>query len=232
VTDARAVIFDFDGVLADTEGLHFRAFQSALTVHGLTLDRAEYFSRLVGLNDLDMVEAVARAQQRSLSSQDLDAILSAKAQEYWRQMSAGSVLFDAAASAIARLGARYRLGIASGSFHDEIASILAANQLTSAIGVIVGADDVRRSKPNPEPYASAVSALGVSPARAVAVEDTPIGLNSARAAGLRTIGITTSHPAERLRPADAVIGHLDELTIDLVERLIGLAGIGVGSEPS
>ena len=218
--DARAVIFDFDGVLADTEGLHLRAFQTALTSHGLTLDRADYFGRLVGLNDVDLVRAVSTAQGRPLSPDDYTAILGAKSRDYWKQMSTGAVLFDAAAAAVTRLGARYRLGIASGSFHDEIEAILTANQLLAAIGVIVGADDVRRSKPNPDPYASAVAALGVVPARAVAIEDTPIGLASARAAGLRTIGITTSHPAERLRPADAVVGHLDEITIDFVERIL------------
>jgi beta-phosphoglucomutase len=222
VTAARAVIFDFDGVLADTEGLHYRAFQKALMSRGLTLDRADYFGRLVGLNDVDLVRAVSAAHGRALSPDECTAILAAKSQEYWRQMSAGSVLFDSAAAAIARLGARYRLGIASGSFRDEIEAILQANQLLSAIGVIVGADDVRRSKPNPDPYAAAVAALGVEPSRAVAIEDTPIGLASARAAGLRTVGITTSHPATRLWPVDAAVDHLDDITIDFVERLTGL----------
>lgn len=221
-TEARAVIFDFDGVLADTEGLHLRAFQAALTPLGLPLDRDDYFARFVGLNDHDLVKAVSAGHARSLSPADYDAILSAKAREYWRQMSAGTVLFDSAAAAIARLGARYRLGIASGSFHDEIEAILTSNKLIAGIGIIVGADDVARSKPHPDPYASAVAALGVAPSRAVAIEDTPIGLASARAAGLHTIGITTSHPAARLRPADAVVAHLDEVTIDFVERLIGL----------
>jgi beta-phosphoglucomutase-like phosphatase (HAD superfamily) len=168
------------------------------------------------------VRAVSSAQGRLLSADDCDAILAAKSAEYWRQMNAGSVLFDSAAAAIARLGARYRLGIASGSFHDEIEAILRSNHVLSAIGVIVGADDVPRSKPHPDPYATAVAALGVEPSRAVAIEDTPIGLASARAAGLRTIGITTSHPATRLWPVDAVVGHLDGITIDFVERLIGL----------
>ena len=221
-TDPRAVVFDFDGVLADTEGLHLRAFQTALDPMGFTLDRADYFARFIGLNDHDLVQTIAADHGRSIDSIDYDTIMATKAREYWRLMGAGAVLFDAAASTVNRLAARYRLAIASGSFHDEIDAILTANNLSAAIQVVVGADDVRNSKPHPDPYATAVARLGVRPSRAVAIEDTPLGLSSAKAAGLRTIGITTSHAAGELRMADAVVGHLDEVTIDLVDGLIGL----------
>ena len=220
--DARAVVFDFDGVLADTEGLHLRAFQDALAARGWTLTRADYVARYLGYDDRDMVHAFAEDTRATFSAADIDAILLDKARLYDQRLAAGSVLFDTAAAAIARLGARYRLGIASGSFHGEIAAILAANNLTHAIAVVVGADDVRRSKPAPDPYAAAVEALGVPPSRAVAIEDSQWGLISARAAGLRTIGVTTSHPAGALAHADVVVGGLDDVTAELVDSLLGL----------
>jgi HAD superfamily hydrolase (TIGR01509 family) len=222
VTPARAVVFDFDGVLADTEGLHLRAFQDVLAVRGWTLDRAVYFERYLGYDDRALVRAVAADAGHPFSTSDLDAIVADKARAYNRRLAAGSVLFDGAAGAIARLGARYRLGIASGSLHDEIDTILTANNLAHSIAVVIGADDVRHSKPAPDAYVAAVDALGVPAARAVAIEDSRWGLVSARAAGLRTIGVTTSYPHSALDQADAIVGGLDDVTVDLIDSLLGL----------
>lgn len=222
MTNAHAVVFDFDGVLADTEGLHLRAFQEALAARGWTLNRADYVERYLGYDDRDMVRAFAQDTVAGLSEAEVEAIVLDKARLYDQRLAAGSVLFDTAADAIARLGARYRLGIASGSFHGEIETILAANHLAHAIAVVVGADDVRRSKPAPDPYVAAVEALGVPASQAVAIEDSQWGLLSARAAGLRTIGVTTSHPACALAHADVVVGGLDDVTTELVDSLLGL----------
>ena len=126
-------------------------------------------------------------------------------------------LFPTAAGAIARLGARYALAIASGSLGAEIMAILEPAGLTAAFQVIVGADSVARSKPAADPYLLAVQKLGVGPAAAVAIEDSRWGLTSARTAGLRTIGITTSYAASALGEADTVVASLDEVTVELVE---------------
>jgi len=223
VTPPRAVVFDFDGVLADTEGLHLRAFQDVFADRGWTLDRADYFARYLGYSDRDLVVAFAAEANHSLSPVDVSAIVSDKANRYDRRLAASSVLFDGAAAAIARLtAAEYRLAIASGSFHAEIAAILAANHLRHAFDAIVGADDVRRAKPAPDPYAAAVEALGVAASHAVAIEDSHWGLASARAAGLRTIGVTTSHPASVLAHADAIVSSLDEITTTLIDSVIGM----------
>jgi len=221
--DSRAVVFDFDGVLADTEGLHLRAFKTALDPLGFKLSHDDYYERFIGFNDHDLVRAIAAEQNRVLKASAYDDIIAVKSREYWRMLKAGDVLYEGAADAVARLGARYRLGIASGAMHKEIEAVLVANRLSSSISVIVGADDVKKGKPSAEPYLAAVAPLGVKPSRAVAIEDTPTGLWSAEGAGLRRIGITTSLPAAHLREdADTVVDHLDEVTIELVDGLIGL----------
>jgi beta-phosphoglucomutase len=222
VTHASAIVFDFDGVLADTEGLHLKAFQEVLAERGWTLRRHDYFERYLGYDDRDLFAGFAADANLTLSPGDIEALVADKARRYDRRLAAGSVLFDGAAEAVRRLGTRHRLGIASGSLHRDIAAILAANGLSDAIPVVVGADDVPRSKPAPDPYAAAVSALGVPASRAVAVEDSRWGLRSARAAGLRTIGLTTSYPPNALDEADVVLRGLDQVTTDLVDRLLGL----------
>ena len=217
MTPPRAVVFDFDGVLADTEGLHLRAFQDVFADRGWTLDRADYFERYLGYSDRDLVVAFAADVNHSLSPVDVTAIVTDKARRYDQRLSSGSVLFDGAAAAIARLtAAEYRLAIASGSFHAEIAAILAANNLGHAFDAIVGADDVRRAKPAPDPYAAAVEALGVAASHAVAIEDSHWGVAAAKAAGMRAIAVTTTTGAEELRQADVVLGSIGEVSVEQV----------------
>ena len=222
MTFARAVVFDFDGVLADTEGAHLAAFQDAFAPRGWTLTRAEYFERYLGFDDRDLVRAFARDRGLSLGAADADAVLLDKARRYEQRLSRGALLFPTAAAAVARLAAHYRIGIASGSLRAEILAILHANGLADAFSTIVGADDVARSKPAPDSYATAVDRLGVRPSAAVAIEDSQWGLASARDAGLRTIGITTSYPAPALSMAHAVVDSLDEVTVEVVDRLLGV----------
>jgi beta-phosphoglucomutase len=216
---ARAVVFDFDGVLADTERLHLAAFQDAFAPRGWVLDESAYFERFLGYDDRDLVAAFAREQQTRLADAEAHALLADKARRFAARIGAGQALYASAPACVTRLGRRHRLAIASGALRAEIAAILDAAALTPAFAAIVGADDVARSKPAPDPYLLAVQQLGVAPADAVAVEDSRWGLESARAAGLRTIGLTTSYPASALAGADVVIGSLDELTSALVDRL-------------
>jgi beta-phosphoglucomutase len=217
---ARAVVFDFDGVLADTESLHLAAFQDTFTGRGWTLTREVYFANYLGYDDRDLVRAFASDSGFRIGATDLEAILSDKARRYERRLAAGAILFPTAAAAIARLGSSFRLAIASGSLRGEILAILRANRLNDAFPVVVGADDVANSKPAPDLYAAAVERLGVSPSAAVAVEDSQWGLTSARAAGLKAIGITTSYPAHALRQADAIVHSLDELTVEFVSAML------------
>ena len=217
-----AVVFDFDGVLADTEGLHLAAFQDTFAAHGWTLDRDAYFSRYLGFDDRDLIEHFLDDQGVSLNAAAREAINVEKGRHYDERVASGRVLFPTAAAAIARLGAEFPLAIASGSVRHEILSILRANDLDRAIPIVVGADDVKESKPAPDSYALAVHRLGVPPASAVAIEDSHWGLVSARAAGLKAIGITTSYPASALGLAHQVVSSLDEVTPDVVRRLLGV----------
>ncbi len=222
MTAPGAVVFDFDGVLADTEGLHLRAFQDVFTLRGWTLGQAAYFERYLGFDDRDLVRAFAIDFKLVLKPGDEDVLVAAKARAYETRGAGGAVLFPGAPAAIARLGARYRLGIASGSMRAEIEAVLGTAGVARAFQIIIGADDVARSKPAPDPYLQAVAKLGVPAGRAVAIEDSRWGLASARAAGLRTIGITTSYPAATLASADAVVASLDEITVEVIEALLNV----------
>jgi beta-phosphoglucomutase len=213
-----AVIFDFDGVLANTELLHLRAIQDALAAHGRALDERAYYERFLGFGDRDVFTELARELDWTLDDAAIDALMSLKSDRYRHHLAAGEALFPQAAACIGGLGARYPLAIASGSLRGEIEHILSAAGLRHAFRAIVGADDVTSGKPAPEPYLKAAALLGIPPAEAIAIEDSRWGLESARAAGLRTIGVTTTYPASAISMADLVVDSLDEITVDVIGR--------------
>jgi beta-phosphoglucomutase-like phosphatase (HAD superfamily) len=218
--DTCAVVFDFDGVLADTERLHFAAFRDVLARHGWRLEERAYFDRYLGFDDDALVAAFARDEGLAISHPVRAALVAEKGDLFLDRLQAGGVLYAGAREVVGRLGAHFPLGIASGSFAGEIRLILDAAGLRSAFRVIIGADDVARTKPAPDPYAAAIRGLGVAPAAAVAIEDSHWGLESAKSAGLRTIALATTYPASALGVADLVLPSLDHVTVDAVLGLI------------
>jgi beta-phosphoglucomutase len=224
-----AVVFDFDGVLADSEPLHLRGFQAVLHRRGLAVPADDYYDRFLGYNDEDALVAMSEQYGWALSRADVQRIVAEKMKEMARLLASPAVLFAGAAACVRRLGARLPLAIASGAQRDEIELVLRANDLYSEFRAIVASGDTARSKPSPDPYARAVALLQTSgavadapevTARCVAIEDSQWGIQSAQAAGLRCVAITTSYPAAALEGADAVIDRLEELTIDRLEALV------------
>jgi beta-phosphoglucomutase len=216
----RAVVFDFDGVLADTEHLHLVAYQEVFRDRGWSLGRDAYFANYLGFDDRGLIREYGREHGFAIDAGEVEEIVLRKTRRYEEMVAAGQVLYPGAREAVQRLGASYRLAIASGALRNEILIILRANDLAAAFPVVVGADDVQRSKPAPDPYAAAVERLGVAPSASVAIEDSPLGLAAARTAGLKTIGITTSYPAAALTAADVVVTSLDEITTSLIDGLL------------
>jgi len=138
-----------------------------------------------------------------------------------------SVLFPGAADAVRRLAAAGPLAIASGALHDEILRVLRREALDTCFTSIVGAEDAEASKPSPAPYRKAVERLAARTGRTdpgcyVAIEDSHWGLESARTAGLKTVAVTHTYPADTLT-ADWTVANLDVLSwarlSELVERV-------------
>ena len=220
----RGIVFDFDGVIADTEPSHLAAFQEVLAGAGLTLSSGDYYDRYMGYDDAGTLRALGRDQGRPLDDGEVRRLAAAKARRFEARVRGGGVLFPGAAACIERLAAVAPLAIASGALHAEIDAILTAASLRHRFAAIVGADDVPRSKPAPDTYQRAVELLGAATAGAdpsgfAAIEDTPWGIAAAHAAGLPCVAVTHSLPAAALAAADAVLGSLDELQPALFQRL-------------
>jgi len=218
------VVFDFDGVIADTEALHLRAYQETLVEHGLSLSETTYLDRYLGYDDIGVVTAVGQDHGIILKDSEITRLIETKGHKFASLVGTNHVLFEGSEKCIQRLASQTILAIASGALHDEIDRILTANSLRQYFEIIVAADDVKRPKPAPDGYLQAVSHLSLNPQRTspssyVAIEDSQWGLIAARAAGLKTIGITYTYPASILTDADVVIDSLDEIDWPLLAAL-------------
>jgi beta-phosphoglucomutase len=221
----RAIVFDFDGVLANSEPLHFRAFRDVLADRGVTLTEADYYTRYLGFDDLGAFRAIARDQGRTWTVADLRSLTDDKAVRMEALERDASVLFPGAVEAIQRTAAAVPIAIASGALGAEIRRVLDGANLTRHFAAIVAAEDTAAGKPAPDPYLRAVALLstamdGLAPGDCVAIEDSRWGIASARAAGLRAVGVTTSYDAAELAEADWIIGSLAELDVANLQRLL------------
>jgi beta-phosphoglucomutase len=228
VTSAlQAIIFDFDGVIADSEPLHLRAFQQALAEEGAALDRDEYFSRYLGYDDVGVFEALARDRGLAWTDRHVTSLVARKGTKLQAMIAGGEVLFPGAAAFIRAAAAEVPIAIASGARRHEIVHIVDGAGVGSLFAAIVASGDTAQSKPSPAPYRLAFERLQDAAGRAldprccVAIEDSVWGLESARGAGLRCVGVTTSYTAAELAGAELVVDGLQALTLAALNRLCG-----------
>jgi len=226
VTSAlQAIIFDFDGVIADSEPLHFRAFQQALAEDGLELAPKEYYARYLGYDDVGMFQAFGEDRGLPMDAARVKELVVRKGMKLQAMMSAGSVLFPGAADFVRAAAQTVPIAIASGALRHEIVEIIEAAGVSELFAAIVASGDTPESKPSPEPYRLAFERLrettgtALDPRRCVAIEDSRWGLESARGAGLRCVGVTNSYPADELKGAELVVSGLQTLTIEALDRL-------------
>jgi beta-phosphoglucomutase len=233
----QAIVFDYDGVLADTEPLHLRAFQETLAPRGVDLTRARYFEDYLGLDDEGVFAAVSTGLGLYWARLEIRALVEEKAQRFQELSATERVLYPGAAERLREWSRRVPVAIASGSLRREIELVLDAEGLRSAVPVIVAAGETANGKPAPDPYVRALELLGGSraaaagplvPSRCVAVEDSPWGIDSAHAAGLEVVAVATSYPAARLASAEEVVPTLASLDLAFLDRLVCRAGSARG----
>jgi beta-phosphoglucomutase len=220
-----AIIFDFDGVIADSERLHLRAYQDVLAPLGLDLPDADYYATYLGYDDRGTFRVFAEARGLHWTPAQVDRLIDAKKTRYEQLAAEGAMLFPGAAGFIRQAAAAVPIGIASGALTSEIEEILDKAELRGCFTAIVGADQTARSKPSPDPYLEAfhrISGAGhaVTPSRTVAIEDSRWGLVSADTAKLRLVAVTNTYNAAELAPfAELIVDGLHDLTLEALDAL-------------
>ena len=213
---AEAVIFDFDGVIVDTEPLHYAAFQRLLEPLGLGFSWEQYVETYMGFDDRDAFMEAFKAHPTGLTVTDIQSFIDRKADLFQEIIRDGITAYPGVVDLIKRIRASNTpLAISSGALRSDIDPILQTLGITDCFDIIVTAEDVAKSKPDPESYQLAHTKLNTFhslnlPAQLVlAIEDTPAGITAAKGAGLQVLAVTNSYPAEQLSQADVITKTLD-----------------------
>jgi len=223
-----AVIFDFDGVITDSEILHLRAFNSVLAQQGFEISRRDYYKDYLGLNDLDLLKLLVKKGLLDVSGERIGELARQKKEVFEELARSEGGIIEGVGEFLEMLREkRIPLAICSGALLAEIELILEKAGLRNFFEVIVSAEQVARGKPHPDGFVLTLEKLNLGQDEAIAatqcvvIEDSHWGLEAAKAAGMRTVAITNSYDAEQLAMADKIVDHLRELSIEELEGLCG-----------
>ncbi|MHC4116114.1 MAG: HAD family hydrolase [Planctomycetota bacterium] len=222
----KAVIFDFDGVITDSEVLHLRAFNGSLAPFGVEIAKKDYYQNYLGFSDFDCYKALVDEGLLKIAEREIDDIIRQK-----------SVIFEELARTEGRTiegvhdflrmldENNVPMAICSGALLAEIELLLEEAKLRHYFKTIVSADHVRKGKPDPEGFLLALKRLNADGHGAIAadecivIEDSHWGLQAGTAAGMHTIAVTNSYDAEQLSAAEKVVTRLSDLSMEDLQQL-------------
>lgn len=221
----RALLFDFDGVIANNEPIHMRMFQKVLSPLGVPLTEEDYYATYLGMDDKGCFSTLLNAHGKNPSATEIDSLIQEKTGFYTDYIKDHLVIFPGVVEFVTSAADKYPLAIASGALRHEIELILDAAKIRKAFQTIVSAEDVSEGKPSPEGFMMARSRLQTitsTPIRAeecLVIEDSIAGLEAARRAGMSCLAVTNTYPRERLQSAARVVDSLTECRLEDLERL-------------
>jgi cytidine deaminase len=218
------MVFDVDGVIADTESLNARAsVEMFRQLYGVTV-QPEDFRPFVGTGDERYVEGVAEKYGVQI---DTDAAVQHRAENFFkalrdRPLPALPGVLELVAAA--RADPNVRIAIAtSGQKSKQFPVVEGTGLKLEWFDAVITGDDVTRKKPDPQIYLLSADRLGLPPARCVVFEDAPVGVEAARAAGMHCVAITNTVGTDQLRAADLVVDSLAEVDLASLQRLVSQA---------
>jgi beta-phosphoglucomutase len=212
-----AIIFDFDGVIADTEPLHFASFRHTLAEIDISLTESDYYAHYLGYDDRGCFIAALTAHQRPTDPAGLGQLMQRKAHAYSQSLKDHLVIFPGVREFI-REAAVYPLAIASGALRHEIEVILEQAGLRKEFLHITSAEDVTKGKPDPQPFLHALGALNrqcreqtITTESCLVIEDSIPGVRGAKTAGMKVLAVANTHTIQDLHEADAVAENLSQV---------------------
>ena len=236
----KAVIFDFDGVITDSEILHLRAFNHVLAQFGVAISTKDYYKEYLGYTDVDCfkllnkkgllktgVQGSASAEAASsLSRRRIENLAEQKHQAFEELAKTEGRIIEGVRDFLKMLKDNdIPMAICSGALLAEIELVLDQARLRDFFDVIVSAEQIKKGKPSPEGFLLVLKKLNqgrqnpIDANQCIAIEDSHWGLQAAKAAGMHTVAVTNSYGAEQLTMAEKIVARLDELSISDLQKL-------------
>ena len=222
----KAVIFDFDGVIVDSELLHYQAFNRILSPLGIEMSTQQYYDKYLGLSDEELLRTVNKERKLPLSEKKLRQLLQEKAVSFKELAVSQASIIEGVPAFLKMLSDnKIPMAICSGALLGEIEMILKGAGLRDYFDVIVSAEQVKKGKPDPEGFLLALKLLNkktsqpIKPQDCIVIEDSHWGLEAAKNAGMHPLAVTNTYAAEYLRPADKTVENLAELTLSELNAL-------------
>ncbi len=224
----RTVIFDFDGVITDSEILHFRAFNQVLGQYGIELTKQEYYKTYLGFNDADCYGMLIDQGLLKTGQEQIGNLIEEKKQIYKELAKTEGKMIEGVRDFLTLLEENsIPMAICSGSLLTEVEMVLEDTGLRHLFEVIVSGEQVKKGKPDPEGFLLTLKRLNdnatsdmtgnqndILPGECIVIEDSHWGLEAAKAAGMHTLAVTNSYGAEQLSMADKIVNRLNELCMD------------------
>jgi HAD superfamily hydrolase (TIGR01509 family) len=218
----RAILFDFDGVIADTEPIHYSALKQILADLDITLTETDYYASYLGFDDRGCFKAALESNHRPHQPSLIVELVDRKAKVYLEVIRQQLTIFPGVRELVHAAAADYPLAIVSGALRQEIELILERAGIRPLFQHITSAEDIARGKPDPEGFFHALAALNrgrsgpsITPADCLVIEDSLPGIRAAHAAGMKVLAVANTHTVQDLHEADAITHSLEQ--VDLVE---------------
>lgn len=211
----RALLWDHDGILVDTERLYFQATREVLASVGVVLTEAHYREFFL----VDNRGAFHLARERGVSEHEIAALKERRGQRYTELLLAEDTLMEGVLPLLTRLAARYRMAIVTSSHRVHFDAIHRRSGLPSKFELVLTREDYGQSKPHPEPYLTALQRLQLAPSECLVIEDSERGLRAAHAAAIRCWVVPSTLTASSdFSLADARFDGLDALAHALLSE--------------
>ena len=222
----KAVIFDFDGVITDSEILHLRAFNQSLAQYGIEITKNDYYTMYLGFNDADCYRLLIEKGLLKMDEQQINNLMNQKKQIFEQLAKTEGKMIEGVRDFLTLLEENsIPMAICSGSLLTEVEMVLEEARLRHLFEVIVSGEQVKKGKPDPEGFLLTLQRLNENREEAmtanqcIVIEDSHWGLEAAKAAGMHTIAVTNSYDAEQLALAEKIVTQLNDLTINDLQQL-------------
>jgi len=222
----KAVIFDFDGVITDSEILHLRAFNQSLVRFGIEITTKDYYQDYLGFSDFDCYKALIERGLIRIGEEQIPDIIKEKSRIFEELTRTEGRTIEGVHEFLKMLEQnKIPMAICSGSLLVEIELMLDEAKLRHFFAAIVSAEQVKKGKPHPEGFLLSLRKLNeichpsITASECVVIEDSQWGLKAGKDAGMHTVAITNSYDADQLSMAEKVVSRLNELTIADLQQL-------------